>query len=158
MAEEGEGQDIFYLAEEALTKLKKKLADKAEITAEEVHELTSPENLADDAQMIPVDMRGVGQDFDDVEAMIEKLGATAAVEAFVKAREYFEANKDGEAAEDRPQPMTAAEWQALLNDDGMMEGEEEEMLMEGEEEELLADDEEPEEEGEEPPEKKAKTD
>lgn len=104
--------------------------------------------------MIPVDMRGVGEEFDDVEAMLEKLGATKAVEAFVKAREYFEANKDGEAEEDRPQKMTAIEWKQLLEDGG--EGEEEEMIMEGEEEELL--DEDVEEEAEEPAEKKAKTD
>merc|ERR1712217_387414 len=110
--------------------------------------------MADDAIMVPVDMRGVGEDFADVDAMLEKLGATKTVEAFVKAREYFEANKDGEAEEDRPKPMSAAEWQALLaDDDGLMEGEEEEMMMEGEEEELLDEDEE-EEVAEEPAPKK----
>merc|ERR1719265_981144 len=106
--------------------------------------------------MVPVDMRGVGQEFDDVEQMIEKLGPQGTAEAFVKAREYFEANKDGEAADDRPKPMTAKEWKNVLEEDDemLMEGEEEELaLLEGEEEELL--DEEGEDEDEEPDAKKA---
>ena len=74
--EEGvDGQDIFYIAEEALKTIKKKVADKETVTAEDVNALTFPENLANDAMMVPVDMRGVGQDFDDVEQMIDKLGA-----------------------------------------------------------------------------------
>merc|ERR1711953_1644154 len=105
-------------------------------------------------------MRGVGEDFEDVEAMLAKLGTTATVEAFIKAREYFEANKDGEAEDDRPKPMTAAEWKAVLEEDGDLEDLEEELPFEGEEEELL---EEAEEEGDgdeadEPAAKKAKTD
>eukprot|EP00427_Karlodinium_veneficum_P021086 CAMPEP_0169109170 /NCGR_PEP_ID=MMETSP1015-20121227/25822_1 /TAXON_ID=342587 /ORGANISM="Karlodinium micrum, Strain CCMP2283" /LENGTH=163 /DNA_ID=CAMNT_0009170849 /DNA_START=63 /DNA_END=554 /DNA_ORIENTATION=+ len=161
-AEEVEGnddQDIFYVAEEMLSTLKKRLADKdASFTKEDIDKLTQPDDLADDAMMVPVDMRGVGEEFDDVEAMVEKLGAKAAFEAFLKAREYFEANKDGESEEDRPKPMTAKEWKDVLQDDDMdllMEGEEEELdLLEGEEEEPDGSEED---EGE-PEAKKAKTD
>merc|ERR1712119_145066 len=101
-------------------------------------------------------MRGVEKEFDDVDAMIKDLGAQGAAEAFIKAREYFEANKDGEAEDDRPKPMTAAEWRSVLEEDNLDEG----LLMEGEEEDLDLDDidEDIEEEGEEPPSKKAKTD
>merc|ERR1740121_1054717 len=96
--------------------------------------------------MVPVDMRGVGEDFDDVEQMVEKLGPKGTAEAFIKAAEYFAKNKDGEKEEDRPKPMTAAEWRKVLAED-QMEGEgEEEELLEGEEEEAFAGDEEPEEE------------
>merc|ERR1712187_920071 len=102
---------------------------------------------------VPVDMRGVEEDFDDVEQMVEKLGPKGAAEAFLKAKEYFDANKDGEPEEERPKPMTAAEWQQFL-EEGDDEGEEEELL-EGEEEEDLED---PEEEGgDEPDAKKART-
>mmetsp|Transcript_107165 Transcript_107165/g.169301 ORF Transcript_107165/g.169301 Transcript_107165/m.169301 type:complete len:159 (+) Transcript_107165:65-541(+) len=154
--EEVGGADIFYIAEAKLKELKQKIADKGEITADDVAMLTNPatEDADGEAMMIPVDMRGIDGDFEDVDAMIEKLGAKATVEGFVKAREYFEANKDGEPEEDRPQPMTAAEWESLLAGDG--EGEEEE-FMEGEEEELFMEGEE-EEGADEPPEKKAKTD
>merc|ERR1712083_758955 len=104
-----------------------------EVTQDLLNELTSPENLADEEMMVPVDMRGVGAEYDDVEQMVEKLGAKGAVEAFIKAREYFEANKDKEPEDERPKPMTAAEWKTVLEDDG--EGLEEE-IFEGEEEEL----------------------
>merc|ERR1712084_35978 len=124
-----------------------------EITQDMVSKLAFPENIADDEIMVPVDMRGVEEDFDDVEQMVEKLGPKGAAEAFLKAKAYFDANKDGEPEEERPKPMTAAEWKQVLEEDGD-EGEEEELL-EGEEEEDLED---PEEEGgDEPDAKKART-
>merc|ERR1740138_1926990 len=92
--------------------------------------------------MVPVDMRGVGEDFDDVEQMVEKLGPKGTAEAFIKAAEYFDANKDGEPEEERPKPMTAAEWKKVLEEDEMLEEAEEEDLLEGEEEEEELDDEE----------------
>merc|ERR1740121_2220973 len=87
--------------------------------------------------MIPLDMRGVGKDHASVEDMVDKLGAVGAAEAFLKAREYFEANHDKEPEEERPKPMTAREWKLL-----MLEGEEEEDLFEDEEEDFLEDGEE----------------
>eukprot|EP00933_Yihiella_yeosuensis_P051169 TRINITY_DN49031_c0_g1_i1.p2 TRINITY_DN49031_c0_g1~~TRINITY_DN49031_c0_g1_i1.p2 ORF type:complete len:164 (-),score=80.50 TRINITY_DN49031_c0_g1_i1:291-782(-) len=153
--EVNESQDIFYVCKKTLDTVKEKLKKGEEITQATVDELTFPEDLADDEMMVPVDMRGVGEDFDDVEEMVEKLGAKGTAEAFVKAAEYFDANKDGESAEDRPKPMTAAEWRQVLEEEDALEGEEEELL-EGEEEAEL--DEDAEEEVEEPPAKKAKTD
>merc|ERR1712039_198490 len=124
-----------------------------------VNELTFPENLDDAEVMIPVDMRGVGAQYDDVEQMVEKLGAKGTAEAFLKAAEYFDANKDNEPEEERPKPMTAAEWKSVLEEDVGEEGEEELGFFEGEEEELC---EEAEEEFDgddgEPASKKAKTD
>merc|ERR1712194_762243 len=118
-----------------------------EITQDLVNELTFPENLPDEEVMLPVDMRGVGEDFDDVEQMVEKLGPKGAAQAFIKAKEYFDANKDKEADEDRPKPMTAAEWKDVLGGADIDE------MLEGEEEELEEDDE----EADEPAAKKAKT-
>merc|ERR1711972_531919 len=65
--------------------------------------------------------------------MVEKLGPKGTAEAFIKASEYFEANKGNEKEEERPKPMTAAEWKKVLEEDDA-EGEEED-FMEGEEEE-----------------------
>merc|ERR1719188_1236127 len=134
------GQDIFYVHKKSLESLKEKLKKDAEI-------------------MMPVDMRGVGEDFDDVEQMVEKLGPKGTAEAFVKAKEYFDANKDKEEESERAAPMTAAEWRKVLEDD--VEGEEEEM-MEDEEEDCLEDPEEEDEandeDAKEPEAKKAKTD
>merc|ERR1719245_39706 len=121
-----------------------------------INELTFPENLKDDEIMVPVDMRGVGGDFDDVEQMVEKLGPKGTAEAFIKAAEYFEANKDKEPEDERPKPMTAAEWKKVLEDDDAEEEEEE--LFEGEEEEGDDDLEDEDEEGDaEPAAKKQKT-
>merc|ERR1719210_410379 len=133
---------------------RKSLKKAEEVTQEMVNTLTQPENIADEEIMVPVDMRGVEQDFDDVEQMVEKLGPKGAAEAFMKAKEYFDANKDGEPDEERPKEMTAAEWKQILaeSDD---EGEEEE-LFEGEEEDDLEDPEEEDDKGE-PESKKART-
>ena len=62
------------------------------------------------------------------------MGPKGAVEAFLKAKEYFDANKDGEPEEERPKPMTAAEWKQVLEEDD--DESEEEELLEGEEEDL----------------------
>jgi hypothetical protein len=159
-----DGQDIFYVCQKALVSLKQKLKEGEEVFQELVNELTYPEKLADEEIMVPVDMRGVEEEFDDVESMVEKLGPKGAAEAFVKARDYFEANKDKEPADERPQPMTAAEWKKVLEDD--FDESEEEDLLEDDEEELEEeleglDDEEGEEEAaeaaEEPAAKKPKT-
>merc|ERR1712178_320735 len=99
------------------------------VNKEDVDALTFPENLPDDATMIAVDMRGVGEEFEDVEQMVEKLGPKGAAEAFLKAREYFEKNnKDPEA-----KPMTAAEWRQVLEEDALDFNEEgeEALMMEG---------------------------
>merc|ERR1711920_516244 len=155
-AEVMEGADIFYVCKKALQTCKDKVSKGEEVTQELVNELTFPENLADDEIMVPVDMRGVGTDFDDVEQMMEKLGAKGTIEAFIKAADYFDANKDNEPEEERPKPMTAADWKNVLDDDDSFEGEEEE-LFEGEEEELDDDDAEEGGADAEPASKKAKT-
>merc|ERR1712232_363705 len=129
----------------ALATGREKVQKGEEVAQPLVDELTQPEQLADDELMVPVDMRGVGADYDDVDQMVEKLGPKGTVEAFIKAADYFDANKDGEPEEERPKPMTAAEWKSLLEDDMLDEG-----MFEGEEEELDEDDE--------PEAKKAKTD
>merc|ERR1719326_845359 len=129
-----ESQDIFYVSKRILEALKDKLAKKEEITKEEVTDLTSPGKLDDAEMMVPVDMRGVEEEFEDVDQMMEKLKPKGTAEAFVKAREYFEANKDKEPEDERPAPMPAAEWRKILDEQdegddgefGLMEAAEEE--------------------------------
>merc|ERR1712045_1027483 len=111
------GQDIFYVCKKTLEALQQKVKEGGDITQDMVNKLAFPENIADDEIMVPVDMRGVEQDFDDVEQMVEKLGPKGAAEAFLKAKEYFDANKDGEPDEERPKPMTAAEWKQVLEEE-----------------------------------------
>mmetsp|Transcript_89024 Transcript_89024/g.251262 ORF Transcript_89024/g.251262 Transcript_89024/m.251262 type:complete len:166 (+) Transcript_89024:62-559(+) len=152
-----EAQDLYYVSKSALegiqSLLKEGKKDEAALKPL-MDKIIDPTNVPDEEMMLPVDMRGVGQDFESVEDIVEALGVVGAAEAFVKAREYFDANKEAEPEDERPKPMTAAEWKKVL--------EEEDLGLEGEEEELLEDDEEEAdedaEEAEEPPAKKAKTD
>eukprot|EP00413_Alexandrium_margalefii_P021604 CAMPEP_0204567346 /NCGR_PEP_ID=MMETSP0661-20131031/36548_1 /ASSEMBLY_ACC=CAM_ASM_000606 /TAXON_ID=109239 /ORGANISM="Alexandrium margalefi, Strain AMGDE01CS-322" /LENGTH=175 /DNA_ID=CAMNT_0051575257 /DNA_START=74 /DNA_END=601 /DNA_ORIENTATION=+ len=150
--------DYFYVCKKALESVQEKLKKGEEISQETVNQLSFPDSLPDDEPMVPVDMRGAGGDFDDVEQMVEKLGPKGAAEAFVKAFEHFEKTKDKIPEDERPKPMTAQEWRTVLEEDQNLEGEEEE-LMEGEEEEICEGEEEEgdaEEDGE-PAAKKAKT-
>lgn len=127
-----------------------------DISKEDVTDLTSPGQLADTEIMVPVDMRGVEEEFEDVDQMMEKLQPKGTAEAFVKAHEYFKANKDKEPEDERPAPMTAAEWRKILDEQD--EGDDGEFgLMEAAEEEDVCDDDAEEDEGE-PASKKAKTD
>merc|ERR1719428_2184670 len=114
----GEEADIFYVCQKFLNTVKEKLEKKETISEELVNQLTIPDDLADDEVMVPVDMRGVDGDFDDVESMVEKLGPKGAAEAFVKAHAFFEKNEDKEADDVRPKPMTASEWRQVLEDGG----------------------------------------
>jgi len=127
--------DYFYVCKKALDSVREKLKKGEEVTQADVEVLAFPEGLADTELMVPVDMRGAGGDFEDVEQMVEKLGPKGAAEAFVKAADHFEKTKDSLPEDERPKPMTATEWKAVLEEEDDMEGEEEELL-EGEEEEL----------------------
>merc|ERR1719161_1678756 len=115
-----------------------KLKDKKEVTKENVQELVKIDGIPDEEIMVPVDMKAVEEPFEDIEQMVEKLGAKGSIEAFVKARVLLEKNEEGEPEDERPKEMTAMEWRALLEEDGMDEEGEEEFLnfMEGEEDEL----------------------
>lgn len=157
MAEGADGQDIFYVCKKALQTIQEQLKAGKEITKDAVSELTFPDNLGEDEIMTPVDMRGIGEEFEDVEQMLEKLGPKGTAEAFVKAKEFFDKNTDKEPEGERPTEMTLKEWREVL-DEEHFEGEEEEMFFEGEEEEFGEEAEE--EDGgevEEPAAKKAKT-
>ncbi|CAK9010383.1 unnamed protein product [Durusdinium trenchii] len=155
-----DGEDLYYLPESSLQQMKEKL--KEEKPSEEeinksLEKVLDPSELQDEEKLLPVDMRGIEQDFEGIDDLVEKLGAVEAARALVKAREYFEANKDGRPENERPQPMTATEWRKILQEDmeeDMME-EDDEGFLEADEEESAEEDEEA--EAEEPSAKKQKT-
>jgi len=171
---------IMYVREKIYTSLKAKF-EKGEVTTADVDELAQVEGVADDEVMVPVDMKAVGEEFEDIPAMVEKLGAKGTAEAFIKARDLFVENPSKEDDDERPQPMSAKEWREVLEEEELSDGEglgESDLgdLMEGEEEEFLDNDdsdgfdneeeeaededgdEDDDEEAQEPAAKKAKTD
>merc|ERR1712146_696490 len=54
--------------------------------------------------------------FEDVDQMGEKLKPKGTAEAFLKAHKFFQDNKDKEPEDERPAPMTAAEWRKILDE------------------------------------------
>jgi len=160
-----DGGGIMYVRQKIYNELKAKLKDSKDIATKDVEDLVAVEGIPDDENMVPVDMTAVGEPFEDVEQMLTKLGPKPAAEAFIKARELFEKNEDGEPEDERPKEMTAKEWREVLEEEDMLEeGEEEFMDIEAGESEfddLDLEDEEAEEgddddDAAEPPAKKAK--
>mmetsp|Transcript_58801 Transcript_58801/g.164176 ORF Transcript_58801/g.164176 Transcript_58801/m.164176 type:complete len:175 (+) Transcript_58801:75-599(+) len=155
-----EGADIFYVSQKLLEECKAKVKAGEDVDASVTSKMADASELPDDEVMVPIDMRGAGDDLDDdVGSMVEKLGPKRSAEMFVKCADFFAANKENEPEDERPQNITAAEWKTLGESD--CEGEEEDdFSFEDEEEEEGADDgsqndEEPEPEA--PKAKKAKT-
>ena len=73
----------------SLSALKVKLQKNEEVTQENVKELGFSEYVSDDVLMVPVDRRGVGEDFVDIEQLVEKLGPKGTAVAFIQAAESF---------------------------------------------------------------------
>merc|ERR1719240_1343959 len=117
----------MYVREKIFKELSTKVKDSKEISKEDVDSLVQVDDIPDDEIMLPVDMKAVGEPFEDIEQMLTKLGPKATAESFIKARELFESNPDKEDEAERPKTMTAQEWREVLEEDGYdgFEGEEE---------------------------------
>mmetsp|Transcript_19410 Transcript_19410/g.35167 ORF Transcript_19410/g.35167 Transcript_19410/m.35167 type:complete len:143 (-) Transcript_19410:128-556(-) len=124
--------EIFYVPKESLERLIAKAQEgKEEVSEDDIQALTNPMDADDEACMIPVDMRGVeGNDnYDDIDDLVAALGPKAAVEAFRKARDYFDNNTGGDEQEGRAVAMTGRELKERMMEEigeGAEEGEEEE--------------------------------
>merc|ERR1712187_66042 len=102
-----------------------------EVSLDRIYALTSPEGLPDDDKVVPVDLRGVSDNFakdfeDDFDVMMKKLGAKGAADGFLRAREYFKNNRGNDPEDDRAEECTVKEWKDLLADDGFNDEDEEE--------------------------------
>ncbi|CAE7943866.1 unnamed protein product [Symbiodinium sp. KB8] len=158
-----DGEDLYYLAEASLKGMQEAL-QKADVKPEDLQpfldKILEPTKLDDKEMMLPVDMRGVENEYEGIDELIAELKPIEASKALLKARQCFQENKDGLPESERPQPMTAAAWKQILQEEteeDLLENDEDEDLLEADEEEL-DDDEDPEGDAEEPPAKKAKTD
>merc|ERR1712039_605944 len=121
---------IMYVSKSKLEALTKQIKTKNEITADDVAELTFPEDLDDARLLVPVDISGAGKDFPVMhEEMVEKLGTKAAVQALIDAAALFAKNSAKTfSKEDLPIPMNAGQWreEAGLNEDDADSNEEDE--------------------------------
>mmetsp|Transcript_59306 Transcript_59306/g.94147 ORF Transcript_59306/g.94147 Transcript_59306/m.94147 type:complete len:143 (-) Transcript_59306:48-476(-) len=108
--------DIYYVPKAAFEALQKKMAQKKVVFTDLVA-LTHPMEADDDDLMLPVDMRGLGIEIDDVDDIAEKLGPNGTVGAFVKARKFFEENLGQDPEEGRAQPMSGKEFKKMMLED-----------------------------------------
>lgn len=129
-----DGPDLFYVCKRALLEVREKMKNAHDITLELVRELALSHHLDDNEIMVPVDMRGIGEQHDGVEGLIEELGPKGAAEAFVKAADNFEVYK-GQLHEDEClKEITAKEWREVLEEEDEDDDEDEEEDMEESEE------------------------
>ena len=103
-------EDIVYVCKQTLGSLQEKLKRADEVTRNMIIPLLLPEVIADEGMMVPIDLRGIEQEFDDIMQIINELGPKGVAEAYLKAKKYFDSNHDDEPERMRPKPMTAAEW------------------------------------------------
>merc|ERR1719401_3239446 len=141
--------NIFMISQKSLDQLQKQIKNGEDISSDDIMDLTSPQGLADKDLVVPTDLRGISENFeeefeDDFEVMLDRLGPKGTAEGLLKARAFFEANKANEPANKRAKTLTAKEWNELMAEaaDDDDEDEEEEDQDEDEEEEDGDDDEE----------------
>jgi len=115
MALEGdEYENILYVSKDRLEELRTKLKDgKTDVTKEDIEGLVEPENLGEDALLIPVDVGDAGEGFPattDHEEILTKVGPKQAAEGILKASEKWEKTKEKFSDDERPIPMSVGEW------------------------------------------------
>jgi len=133
MADEtADGEVICYICQKAFEKVQEQLKKNEEISEDSVANLTNHEILKEDDMLTPVDMRGVGEEFEDVAHMLAKLGPKATAEAFVKAKDYFDANKDGEPEDERHVAMSVRQFKSLLEEHAILTSEKEKFVFDAE--------------------------
>jgi len=108
--------DMCFVPKKEFEALQIKLKKGSKITDKEADSLVNWTCKNSDI-VIPVDMNGAGENLDDFEAALKKLGATKTVECFVKALEHFEGNKHKIPEAERAKPMTAKQWKVDNDED-----------------------------------------
>lgn len=126
------------------------------VSKEKIDELIDPDEVADDAVLIPLDMSEAA--IADLDDLVSQRGATEVAKLLVHARKLFVSNLEAMSEEDRasvPQELSGADYKQMMEEE-MAEAAA--AAEEGEEEELGSADEAVEEEAdEEPATKKQKT-
>jgi len=133
-AEDEGDENLVFVSEKLLQEVERKVKAGSDIEAKDLEDLASPRKVADEEIVVPVDLRGLDKAFGDEEDIVDeemaidipriirKLGAKAAAEAFVAARECFERNAAKQPEEDRPERMTAKAWKAMVDEGSDLAG------------------------------------
>mmetsp|Transcript_98413 Transcript_98413/g.175260 ORF Transcript_98413/g.175260 Transcript_98413/m.175260 type:complete len:163 (-) Transcript_98413:250-738(-) len=152
--DESPEEGLLWVPKTVIEKVTKALDKKESVAKEDVLQLIDPDNLDDEAICVPCDMSDA-DDIEDVENLIDSLGASKAAEIFVKARKKFLDGLQSMSEDDRAkvtQEMTGAEYKEQLEEEMNLFAE-----AMGECGESEAEEDDDEEVAEEPPSKKQKT-
>jgi hypothetical protein len=103
------GSDLCHVPENAFEALKQKLTTGKKISVKEADFLVNWD-LADGDMLVPVDMSGAGENLDEFEVALKKLGPEKTVECFVKAQKHLDALKTKPT---EAKPMTAKQWKDI---------------------------------------------
>lgn len=159
--------DVIWVLKAALNEVSNSVERGFSVSKEKIDELLDPDEVADDAVLIPLDMSEAS--LHDLDDLAEQIGATKVAELLIRAREAFLDNLEAmpvEDQEDVPQELTGADYKLMMDEEmAKAAAEAEESEMEGstnegpeESEEGSADAEDEQSAGDEPPTKKQKTD
>eukprot|EP00931_Biecheleriopsis_adriatica_P080119 TRINITY_DN53472_c0_g1_i1.p1 TRINITY_DN53472_c0_g1~~TRINITY_DN53472_c0_g1_i1.p1 ORF type:complete len:168 (-),score=77.48 TRINITY_DN53472_c0_g1_i1:40-543(-) len=148
-------ETLLWVSKPLIEKISKAVADKTEVSKEDVTQLLNADDIADDAVMVPCDMSD-SADIEDVDNLIETMGASKVAEIFVSAHKKYADSLQSMTEEDRanmPQEMTGAEYKQMMEEEAEALAAAEAMGLECGESEL----EDVDDEVEEPPAKKQKS-
>jgi len=151
-------ESLLWVPKATLESVMSAIEKKETVSKESVEILIEAGDLADDAVMVPVDMSDIAE-MEDVENMIETLGANKVAEVFIQGRKKFLENMEALPEEERTkftQELSGKEYKEMMEEEmaalaAMGEG------REGAEEEIGEPDEVIEPSQEEPAAKKQKT-
>lgn len=102
-------RDMLWVPQKEFEIIKAKLAKGALIANDEVDVLVNP-TPKDSDRFIPIDMNGAGENLDDFDHVLDKLGAKAVAQCFMKAHAHFESSKNSIPIPERPKPITGKEY------------------------------------------------
>lgn len=125
---ESEEPEVFYVGREALEALRAKLAAGGAASEGDITALFAIDDLAEAAPLAPLGADVLGEDFDDPEEALKRLGAKATAERLLAASTSEDAK--------RAKAMTAGEFREMLDADDLSSGEGEEEALESEDSEV----------------------
>jgi len=141
-SEDEEGSGLLWVPKALIEEITEALEKKTGVSKEKVTQLIEADDPPDDAVMVPCDMADA-EDIEDVENIVDTMGAEKVAELFVQGRKKFlDALKSmPDAARDNvKQEMTGAEYKTMMEEEtsaclqAMEEAESEEEEEDGEEE------------------------
>lgn len=113
---ESEGDvPLLWVLKSTLEDVTKAVEEKKDVSKEQIDELIDPDEVADLALLVPLDMSEA--DIADLDDLVAAKGANEVAKLLVNARKLFAANLEAMSAEDAqsvPQELTGGEYKEMM--------------------------------------------